>query len=61
MATELDRKLDRIMDTLTGAGQPFETMPFERFGRELPALRIILRISARNMPKSRSWSMARCA
>ena len=39
MATELDRKLDRIMDTLTGAGQPFETMPFERFGRELPAFR----------------------
>lgn len=39
MATELDLALDRIMDALTAEGQLFETVPFERFGRELPAFK----------------------
>ncbi|MGN6498550.1 MAG: class I adenylate-forming enzyme family protein, partial [Tsuneonella sp.] len=39
MATELDNALSRIMDTLTQPGQPFETVPFERGGVEMPALK----------------------
>ena len=39
MATELDDALDRIMDQMTAPGQPFETVPFERFGVELAAFK----------------------
>ncbi len=39
MATELDDALNRAMDALTAPGAPFETVPFERFGVELPAFR----------------------
>jgi long-chain acyl-CoA synthetase len=39
MATELDDALNRIMDTLIAPGAPFETVPFERFGVELPAFK----------------------
>jgi acyl-CoA synthetase (AMP-forming)/AMP-acid ligase II len=39
MATELDDALNRIMDTLIAPGAPFETVPFERFGIELPAFK----------------------
>jgi acyl-CoA synthetase (AMP-forming)/AMP-acid ligase II len=39
MATELDNALDRIMDQMIAPGQPFETVPFERFGVELRAFR----------------------
>lgn len=39
MRTELDNDLSRIMDTLVQPGQPFETVPFERFGTTIPAFR----------------------
>ncbi len=39
MPSELDNDLERIMDALTGPGMPFETEPFERFGRTIPAFK----------------------
>jgi long-chain acyl-CoA synthetase len=39
MATELDDALNRIMDMLVSPGQPFETVPLERFGTTLPAFK----------------------
>ena len=36
MPSELDNALSRIMDALTQPGQPFETVPFERSGVEMP-------------------------
>ena len=39
MPTELDTTLDTIMDGLLAPGGMFETVPVERFGRELPAFK----------------------
>ncbi|MDZ4308556.1 class I adenylate-forming enzyme family protein [Allopontixanthobacter sp.] len=39
MATELDQALNSIMDALVQPGQPFETVPYERFGQQLPAFK----------------------
>jgi len=39
MATELDRALNSIMDALVQPGQPFETVPYEQFGHQLPAFK----------------------
>jgi long-chain acyl-CoA synthetase len=39
MATELDRALNSIMDALVQPGQPFETVPYEKFGHQLPAFK----------------------
>lgn len=39
MATELDQALNSIMDALVAPGQPFETVPFEQFGQQLPAFK----------------------
>ena len=39
MPSELDVKLNAIVDQLTAEGGMFETVPFERFGRELPAFK----------------------
>ncbi len=39
MATELDLDLERIITQLIGPGMPFETVPFERYGVELPAFK----------------------
>lgn len=39
MPTELDTTLDAIMDRLTAPGAPAETVPFERKGVSIPALK----------------------
>ncbi len=39
MASELDIALTTVMDRLTAPGAPLETVPFERFGRTIPALK----------------------
>ncbi len=39
MASELDNALTTVLDRLTAAGGPLETVPFERFGRTLPMLK----------------------
>jgi long-chain acyl-CoA synthetase len=39
MATELDTALNNVVDRLTASGGMLETVPFERFGRELPMLK----------------------
>jgi len=39
MATELDNALEHIMTQLVQPGMPFETVPFERYGVELPAFK----------------------
>ncbi len=39
MATELDDALNIIMDGLVQPGQPFETVPYERFNLTIPAFR----------------------
>lgn len=39
MATELDNALEHIMTQLTQPGMPFETVPFERYGVEIPAFK----------------------
>ena len=39
MATELDNALANVTDRLTAPGAPLETVPYERFGRQLPMLK----------------------
>lgn len=39
MATELDTALTDVIARLTAPGAPLETVPFERFGRQLPMLK----------------------
>ena len=39
MPTQLDQTLDAIMDKLTAEGAPAETVPFERNGTTMPALK----------------------
>lgn len=39
MATELDQALNSIMDALVEPGQPFETVPYEMFGQQMPAFK----------------------
>ena len=39
MATELDTALNNVVGRLTAPGAMLETVPFERFGRELPMLK----------------------
>ncbi|MBK6800068.1 MAG: acyl--CoA ligase [Novosphingobium sp.] len=39
MASELDIALNSVMDRLTAVGGPLETVPFRRFGRDLPMLK----------------------
>ena len=39
MPTQLDQTLDAIMDQITAPGQPGETVPFERNGVTMPALK----------------------
>ncbi|MEM6856923.1 MAG: class I adenylate-forming enzyme family protein [Pseudomonadota bacterium] len=39
MPTELDQALDTIVTAMTTEGQPFETVPFERGGVEMPAFK----------------------
>ncbi|MGB7374244.1 class I adenylate-forming enzyme family protein [Pontixanthobacter sp.] len=39
MPTQLDTALNTIMDAMVQPGQPFETVPYEQFGVELPAFK----------------------
>jgi len=39
MASKLDEALNSVMDTLVQPGQPFETVPFERYGQMIPAFK----------------------
>ena len=39
MPTQLDQALDTIVTAMTAEGQPFETVPFERGGVEMPAFK----------------------
>ena len=39
MPTELDQQLNQVMAGLTASGGMFETVPFERFGAMMPALK----------------------
>lgn len=39
MPTQLDTTLTAIMDTLVQPGMPFETVPHEQFGQQLPAFK----------------------
>ncbi|WP_309622292.1 class I adenylate-forming enzyme family protein [Novosphingobium sp.] len=39
MATELDNALTNVIDRLTAPDAPLETVPYERFGRQLPMLK----------------------
>lgn len=39
MPSELDVKLNAIVDQITAEGGMFETVPYERFGRELPVFK----------------------
>lgn len=39
MPTQLDTALNTIMDAMVQPGQPFETVPYEQFGVEMPAFK----------------------
>jgi acyl-CoA synthetase (AMP-forming)/AMP-acid ligase II len=39
MLTQLDRDMKRVMDALTSPGGMMETVPIQRFGRELPMIK----------------------
>ncbi len=40
MASELDNAIESVMNRLAAAGGPLETVPFERFGTNLPMLKL---------------------